>query len=1107
MPPAEKTSQPFRVTVLKSDGKLLNKRVILRPDGSREMIAYQRAKLFVRQVSCPIEDVRGLARFMGELERDPHRCVVRGRPCGPIHLDHYARRLKHPDGEHPPTLEDAPSRFLPIDIDGLEVPGADPLGDPEGCVDAALDLLGLGEVSCYWGFTASQQPDSEVLNLRLYLVTDEPHTGEDLKRWAMALRARGIPADPSIYSGAQIIYTARPTFAGGHDPLPRRSGFLERAEDVVRLEIPDEAPQGQSVGGEHASGLGLEARLALIGDHPGGAGIHGAIRDAIAAAVARHGSGIDRESLKALIRQRVAEADTSRHSARYVEQQTSDRLLDASIEGAVRKFGAAAGERRARREQPLPAYQTLAEAPVTLTPAEAQARLREITEDLLRRPTADGRPRCAAVRAPAGLGKSMVTAAATRDRPVLWFAPTHRQAEETATRFGDRARVLRGRLAADPEGDGQQLMCWRGEEAQALADAGLGRFTARLLCYDRRAPGEVARCPHWNRCGYRRQMQDPPPVLVVPHDYLGLPEAEVIGKARERHPPALAVIDESPLKALVRPPRRFPADALIAEGGLLGRIVVELVQGRPLREIAAALDKAAAVRELEAALEALPSLELPPIYPGAPATRNLRLLKGYRPDPRARLRGAYRALIEALRDGKTNGVWCVPGDGDQRPATIHVARVTPPAALGDLPVLLLDASADPEVTAALLARQVEFNDWHVPARGVRVTQVRDRTCYRRKLADPASGLQARVAALVTATGAALVTHRGVLEQMREGGLLPEGTSVANFNGLRGLDALKDCQALVVAGRIEPPPRAVEAIARALWPAHPLTLDQGDYSKARTHYRMRDGTTVPAAVRAHPDPLVNRVLTQTRDAELVQAVGRMRAIHGAEGRRLFVLTSVPVPGLEVDVLTTLNELLPDARASRGLIAGNGVLPLAPRALVELLPGEWATTNAARLWVRDTLRKGGGTRESNTFPGIHPLFEVRYRLAGQRGSPTAALTWHRDEGAVRAALETLHGRPVTALEFAAPAEPCPAHAAAPAPAPAPSPPPVSEVPPPPPPDRCVPPGWLLGQVADEGWAESPRAPPGMGGAPPHLMARLATEAHRRLVRQLLAELLAA
>jgi hypothetical protein len=331
-----------------------------------------------------------------------------------------------------------------------------------------------------------------------------------------------------------------------------------------------------------------------------------------------------------------------------------------------------------------------------------------------------------------------------------------------------------------------------------------------------------------------------------------------------------------------------------------------------------------------------------------------------------------------------------------------------------MPVLALDATADPEISRAIFGEEVEFHHIEVLGQNVKVTQISDSTFYRRKLEDPETGYQDRVAALVSATNAGLVSHKGVIEAMTKAGKLPKGTLTANFNGLRGLDGMKHAKALVIAGRIEPPAHALEEVARALWPDRDMSLNHAGLIQARSEYRLKDGSTVPAVVRAHPDPLVNRVLKQKRDAELLQAFGRIRPIHATEPKMVYLLTSVPVPWLTVDHLVKLDEFLPDARASRGLVAGKGILPLAPGALIKLLPSEFATERAAKEWA--LRQKGSHSRDNNIYPASETLFRfIRYRTQGQRGSLTEAFTWLQDEAAVRAALEALHGRAVIHLEI--------------------------------------------------------------------------------------------
>ena len=663
----------------------------------------------------------------------------------------------------------------------------------------------------------------------------------------------------------------------------------------------------------------------------------------------------------------------------------------------------------------LPAYVAPADNAEVMTVEAFREKLSAVVADAIRNPTdTQGNPRRIVVRGLTGLGKTSVVAAEVQASGVgaLWYAPTKKQAAETTAQLGPHARHMLGRSAIDPAGDGETPMCWRGPELAAVQAAGLGRHTKPLLCVDESDddPELHHRCPHFGQCGFYRQiLDDSPTIKVGAHEYLTLSSAEAMAMGNAD----LAVIDESPLKILVSH-HHTPADELIARGGAVAEIVQRLIQGEGMAEIVASVDVGGYTRALEAELVALEkAASLPAVFPSKSAATNLGALQAYDPGPE-RLAGTVRALVAALQ-GEVNRVWHGV-DTEGRHRLYHATRKTP-SAVEQLPVIVLDASADPEVYQALFGAEVEFHNWSVaiPTDAVQVTQITDATLYKRKLADPDNAnLRDRVAALCQATGAGLISHKDVVQQLRDSGALPESWPVGNFNGLRGLDGMKDCPALVVAGRIEPSPLAMEAIARALWPSEPLALGQ-QYIPTTGHYHMRDGSTQPATLRAHPDARVNAVLAQHRDAELQQAVGRLRAIHGASGRHLFVLTSVPVPGLVVDRLCELDALLPDARAARGLLAGGVLLPLSARVLQALLADDFETETAAKRWA-DRARKGYQTRESCDYLGNGTLFRpVIYRIAGQRVSDTSALTWLDDIGEIRAALARMHGAEVLRCEF--------------------------------------------------------------------------------------------
>jgi hypothetical protein len=116
--------------------------------------------------------------------------------------------------------------------------------------------------------------------------------------------------------------------------------------------------------------------------------------------------------------------------------------------------------------------------------------------------------------------------------------------------------------------------------------------------------------------------------------------------------------------------------------------------------------------------------------------------------------------------------------------------------------------------------------------------------------------------------------------------------------------------------------------------------------------MRDGSKQYAKVSVHPDPRVQAVVEQTREAEMLQAIDRLRLIHTERRKTVYILCSIPLD-IQVDELVTWNQLTGDRRLSDALAAcdarGWDALPLAPRELSRRFPLLWQTAKAAERWT--------------------------------------------------------------------------------------------------------------------------------------------------------------
>jgi hypothetical protein len=80
--------------------------------------------------------------------------------------------------------------------------------------------------------------------------------------------------------------------------------------------------------------------------------------------------------------------------------------------------------------------------------------------------------------------------------------------------------------------------------------------------------------------------------------------------------------------------------------------------------------------------------------------------------------------------------------------------------------------------------------------------------------------------------------------------------------------------------------------------------------------MRDGSTKTTSVSVHPDARVHAVVEQGREAEILQAIDRLRLIHSERRKTVFILCSVPLD-IPVDELVTWKQLIGDRRLSDAL----------------------------------------------------------------------------------------------------------------------------------------------------------------------------------------------
>jgi len=136
--------------------------------------------------------------------------------------------------------------------------------------------------------------------------------------------------------------------------------------------------------------------------------------------------------------------------------------------------------------------------------------------------------------------------------------------------------------------------------------------------------------------------------------------------------------------------------------------------------------------------------------------------------------------------------------------------------------------------------------------------------------------------------------------------------------------------------------AAEQRAIAIWydtkePVRRISPDyQGrfNYPKQTRRYLFGDGRTITTNVSVHPDPRVQAVVEQAREAEMVQAIDRLRLIHNNNRKTVYILCSIPLD-LPIDELVTWKQLTGDRRLSDALAVCDerewDALPLAAKEM--------------------------------------------------------------------------------------------------------------------------------------------------------------------------------
>jgi putative DNA primase/helicase len=605
---------------------------------------------------------------------------------------------------------------------------------------------------------------------------------------------------------------------------------------------------------------------------------------------------------------------------------------------------------------------------------------------------------------------------------VLYLVPRHELGEHIDDLFRDlgvTAQVYRGRRADNPNIPGNEDLPKDQRTKMCIDLESLGRAEkcgkdiTKACCRYKPKGGEERRCQFYdNGCGYQAQFPDEQPqVWVAAHEMMHYAQKR-FGKI------AFMVIDESFWKRGVYgvetrgdETRGISLDDMGIDMPSPGhrKDLIEMLFAHPL----GALHRVGVsdwftpghckfmigvewerVNSLKITPEMSPA-QIKNIEKEMPKIRTARRMVG--------VWGALRALLNDKDIDVSGRLILDENDAGQR--ILKVRGVKPVRKSRQVPTFIMDATLpDIEILRAWFP-QVEIVadiDVVMPEH-VHVTQilgapVSKRRLFRWRKKEPKDGQRnlKAIRRLVVQwwmehgrKPMLVICQEAVEEWLKKAGL-PEGIKVEHYNNISGLDRYKDVGSLLLIGRTIPRPVAIEAYAGALTGEEPIKVpaDQWWYPPVERAIRMADGTGILVErCDQHPDPVGEHVRFQICEGEMLQALGRARAINRTAESPLAI-------GIVADVVLpiTVNKVEIWQAPSQAMEpAEEGAMLFSPKDMVEVWPQIWKTVDAAKKTlgkIRASAQRAGTRCQNGIYDSYIP-FRHSVAVLYQRPGPKQKL----------------------------------------------------------------------------------------------------------------------
>ncbi len=467
---------------------------------------------------------------------------------------------------------------------------------------------------------------------------------------------------------------------------------------------------------------------------------------------------------------------------------------------------------------------------------------------------------------------------------------------EAAKHYGLRAEVWRGRRADRPGQPGVKMCANLDEVREAnrvLADI------EQEVCQ---------KCVHRKGCPYLAQKELRADVWFVSHEVIfGNPPKAIKGNPDDGEGVGFLIVDENPWQSGLIGCGDHPIE--VALDALDSGVMPGCHELVALRSMLKALllrqdDGPISLSELRGA-----GLTADMVRKASEWEWNRKIKKGPWPDRAANktiraMSALWKSLFEVLTHEHERSGWLALGRTRENDG-VRVIKVTGRKKVeGDwfVPTLLLDANLDAEILRNFWPYLKVTGKFQVDTPHMKVFQFEDRSFGKRMLeprklphdSDEAAqddryraknrrAVKASVMKLDSGKGGDLVviSNKSIVERLG----LPGHVGLSWFNGLRGLNHWEWVRNLVVVGKPQPRPAAVERMAGALTGSAPQSLNGAWYPKtdaARLQRRGAGVVHVAGETSRHPDATCGpRPNSRVTSRQIAQSIGSRASMSSSK----------------------------------------------------------------------------------------------------------------------------------------------------------------------------------------------------------------------------------